>query len=73
MLIVMDMTTGKTQTMDAIAPGIDEFGAYGDEVLNAGWLPIIEPRLETRAANADGPIAPLEPDEFLRNVYRSQE
>ena len=45
MVIVMDMETGKKLTEEEAAA--EEFGAFVDEVLNAGWLPQAEPRLET--------------------------
>ncbi|NWG32266.1 MAG: hypothetical protein HXY29_12335 [Rhodocyclaceae bacterium] len=57
----------------AVEPAVEEFGAYVDEVLNAGWLPQPEARLETHAAEATAPAAVIEPDEFLRNLYRNQE
>lgn len=73
MVIVMDMATGKREKAGEREPAIEEFGAYVDEVLNAGWLPQLDARLETHAANDAVPTAGLEPDEFLRNLYRNQE
>lgn len=40
MVIVMDMSTGKT---------LDPLDCYGDEVLNAGWLPLPQLGLQTLA------------------------
>lgn len=73
MVIVMDMATGKRQTMSKETAVCEEFGAYCDEVLNAGWLPLAEMRLETRAAGDAMAVTGIEPDEFLRNLYRCQE
>lgn len=76
MVIVMDMVTGEIEKISAEEAAADEFGAFVDEVLNAGWLPQpAQPaaRLEPHA-HADRSAAPaVEPDEFLRNLYRNQE
>lgn len=69
MVIVMDMSTGKTEKPSAA----EEFGAFVDEVLNAGWLPQPAERLEMHPHAADSAAAAIEPDEFLRNLYRNQE
>lgn len=66
MRTVMDMTTGKILE--------DEFGAFEDEVLNAGWLPP-SPDLQLglqevhAASNANGTV---DADAFLTTVYRNQ-
>lgn len=47
---------------------------YGDEVLNAGWLPQPEAAQATRRASPARPrSAVADPDAFLRDVYRAQE
>ena len=75
MVIVMDMSTGKIEKLSAEEAAAEEFGAFVDEVLNAGWLPQPEARLEmhAHADDATSPAAAIEPDEFLRNLYRNQE
>lgn len=73
MVIVMDMATGKKGKTGVIEPAADGFGAFVDEVLNAGWLPQPEARLETHATEAKALAAVIEPEEFLRNLYRNQE
>lgn len=73
MVIVMDMATGKREKKGLAEPAVEEFGAFVDEVLNAGWLPQPEARLETHAADDKAPIVGIEPEEFLRNLYRHQE
>ena len=69
MVIVMDMETGKKLTEEEAAA--EEFGAFVDEVLNAGWLPQPEARLEVHS-HADKP-AIADADAFLRDLYRNQE
>lgn len=73
MVIVMDMGTGKTEKPSAAEAAAEEFGAFVDEVLNAGWLPQPAERLEMHVHTADSHAAAIEPDEFLRNLYRNQE
>lgn len=73
MVIVMDMSTGKTEKLSAEEAAAEEFGAFVDEVLNAGWLPQPEARLEMHAHADDVASSAIEPDEFLRNLYRNQE
>jgi hypothetical protein len=47
---------------------------YGDEVLNASWLPQPEAALAGRRTQPSRPrSAVADPDAFLRDVYRSQE
>ena len=69
MVKIMDMTTGEA---------LSEFERYGDEVLNANWLP--QPMLQAglqsvaTAARATGSAAMLaDPDSFLKRLYLSQE
>lgn len=69
MVMIMDMTTGK-----AIVEPTEE---YGDEVLNANWLP---PQPEAAAglqevehAAHGAPRAPIDVEHFLEAVYRYQE
>lgn len=73
MVIVMDMSTGKTEKLGAAEAAAEEFGAFVDEVLNAGWLPQPEARLEMHAHASEAPATAVEPDEFLRNLYCNQE
>ena len=73
MVIVMDMSTGKTEKLSAEEAAAEEFGAFVDEVLNAGWMPQPEARLEAHAHADDAAAPTVEPDEFLRNLYRNQE
>lgn len=66
MFKVMDMATGKVLE--------DEFGAFEDEVLNAGWLPP-SPELQLglqevhAGADAGGTV---DAEVFLTTVYRNQ-
>ena len=72
MVIVMDMQTGK---------GVAEPGdPYGEEVLNANWLPGPGPRpgLEPGLQHAEhgmasSPVATQDVEAFLSAVYRYQE
>ena len=69
MAMVMDMSTGKIVE--------DEFGAFEDEVLNAGWLPpaadVPAPRLGLQEAHDDrAPVGEADAESFLSAVYRSQ-
>jgi len=73
MVIVMDMSTGKTEKLSAAEAAAEEFGAFVDEVLNAGWLPQPEARLEMHAHADAAASAAIEPDEFLHNLYCNQE
>lgn len=73
MVIVMDMSTGKVEKLSAEEAAAEEFGAFVDEVLNAGWLPQPEARLEMHTHADDATSLAVEPDEFLRNLYRNQE
>lgn len=66
MLTVMDMTTGKILE--------DEFGAFEDEVLNAGWLPP-SPELQLglqEVNHAPGTRNDVDAEGFLTAVYRYQ-
>lgn len=69
MVIVMDMETGKKLTEEQAAA--EEFGAYVDEVLNAGWLPQPEARLEVHS-HVDA-VPTDDADAFLSALYRNQE
>ena len=67
MVIIMDSSTGKR---------LDDESQYGDEVLNAGWLPQPELGLQLQSAvpahpHEHRPIS--DPDSFLNNMYSSQE
>ncbi len=76
MMIVMDMSTGKIEKMSEEEAAAEEFGAFVDEVLNAGWLPQPEARLEVHEHKPDAPLPPLQEadaEEFLRALYRIQE
>jgi hypothetical protein len=73
MVIVMDMSTGKTEKLSAEEAAAEEFGPFVDEVLNAGWLPQPEARLEQHEVETHTATPACEPDEFLRNLYRCQE
>jgi hypothetical protein len=70
MVTIMDMNTGKV---------ISEPDEYGDEVLNASWLPPRpEPSLqleqvEHHAADKKAPPIAFDIEGFLRAVYRFQE
>lgn len=67
MVIVMEMSTGRTQETD---PGI-----YGDEVLNAGWaeVPCIEARLEHVAVTSGQQPATTDIEGFMARLYACQE
>ncbi len=70
MVIIMEMCTGN------VIGNPDE---YGDEVLNANWLPPQpEPALQLQHVEhvevaGNPPAPPLDVDDFLRAVYRYQE
>lgn len=67
MVIVMDMSTGDR---------LDELGEYGDEVLNANWLPRPELQLEMQSVPAQRPERrdpPSDIEGFLHRMYLSQE
>lgn len=66
MVIVMEMSTGKQ---------LEELGDYGEEVLNASWLPQPELGLELQSAvpSRRERREPQDAEAFLRNVYLSQE
>ena len=66
MVIIMDASTGEREADSE----------YGDEVLNAGWLPQPELGLQLLSAvpaysHSHRSIA--DPDSFLRNMYACQE
>lgn len=68
MTTIMDMNSGKA---------LFEPEEYGDEVLNANWLPLqAQPALQTvevEHAAPELPPAPVDVDSFLQAVYRYQE
>jgi len=66
-MIVMDTQTGIRKAGTA---------EYDEEVLNAGWMP--HPDLQLKEAMhtellGRKPRSAVDPDEFLRNIYRLQE
>lgn len=67
MVIVMGTDSGERET------GSTE---YDDEVLNAGWLPCPDLQLQ-RAGQSEllgrKPRSAVDPEEFLRSIYRLQE
>lgn len=67
MVTVMEMSTGRTCD--------DEFGSYGDEVLNAGWaeVPRIEARLEEVVVSAHYEAAKSDIEGFMARLYACQE
>lgn len=71
MVIVMDMTTGKIDRPAEEEKAAEEFGPFVDEVLNAGWLPQPEARLEAHV-HEDRP-AVADAEAFLRALYLNQE
>ncbi len=77
MMIVMDMSTGKIDNLSAAemaaAEFAEEFGEFGDEVLNAGWLPQPDARLAVHEHATKAASPAVDTDEFLRNLYRNQE
>jgi hypothetical protein len=73
MVIVMDMNTGITEKPSDDDVAAEEFGPFVDEVLNAGWLPRPEARLELHEPVAKPVAAAVDVDEFLRTLYRNQE
>ena len=69
MVIIMDANTGRI---------VREPDEYGEEVMNAGWLPQPEPSLQLiqaeHAEHTDPPaIPPGGVDAFLEAMYRHQE
>lgn len=67
MVIIMDMSTGKK---------LEELGDYGDEVLNANWLPQpdVEPGLQSAAETRhERREPPQDPDAILQAYYLNQE
>lgn len=67
MVIIMDSSTGQRT---------DDESQYGEEVLNAGWLPQPELGLQLQSAVPACPDRQrtiTDPDSFLRNMYSSQE
>lgn len=67
MVIVMETNSGVRET-----GGVE----YDEEVLNAGWLPCPELHLQQVAGfdrRLRKPGFAVDPDEFLRGIYRLQE
>jgi len=67
MVIVMGTDSGTRETSNA---------EYGDEVLNAGWLVCPDLQLQDLASSDQHmrkPRGAVDPDEFLRGIYRQQE
>jgi len=76
MVIVMDMSTGHSEKLGAEAAAAEEFGAFVDEVLNAGWLPQPELAVQLRSVHEESGAeraAAVEPEEFMRKLYLYQE
>lgn len=73
MVIVMDMATGKIDKLNSEEGAAEEFGVFVDEVMNAGWLPQPAARLETHEHIVEPAPPAVDPEEFLRTLYRSQE
>ena len=67
-VMIMDMATGRL---------LDEFGQFAEEVLNASGLPqaLVEQLglQPVHAAQRVRDTPPGDPDDFLRQIYRSQE
>lgn len=67
MVIVMDTQTGTRAAATT---------RYDDEVLDAGWMQCPELQLQ-QAVHTEllgrKPRSAVDPDEFLRNIYRLQE
>lgn len=64
--------------MKSKTEGADEHEeSYGEEILNASWLPETEvPLGAVRSAAADErhpPVAAADTAEFLKSIYRNQE
>ena len=76
MITLIDMSTGKK----IVEPGaVNLADTYGDEVLNAGWLPRPElqpellPGLQSATPAKAAQSEPLQDvEDFLRQMYRSQ-
>lgn len=67
MVTIMDMTT---------AERINDVDRYGDEVLNANWLPeaVLQPSLHEVHATPHWSLASIsDPDAFMRLLYQAQE
>jgi hypothetical protein len=76
MVIVMDMSTGHIEKLGAEVAAAEEFGAFVDEVLNAGWLPQPELAVQLRSVHEESGslrAAAVEPEEFMRKLYLYQE
>ncbi len=74
MVIIMDSSTGKIESARTNSTTYTDFGQFGEEVLNAGWLPRLEihARAEMRSRQAAAPTMG-DADAFMRGLYCSQE
>ena len=72
MVIIMDSGTGKSEDNRAT---FTDFGKFGDEVLNAGWLPRLEAQSQSATHAQQGGYTPtvVDADAFLHKLYCSQE
>jgi hypothetical protein len=69
MLVIMDMSSGKTE--ERLVP---EFGCFEEEVLNAEWQrPELQLGLQPVVHHRDRSPVEGEIESFLNNLYRSQE
>lgn len=66
-VLTMDMSSYEVERCETTASG------YGDEVLNAGWVPALGLR-EVGAEHVEMPSVPriMDVDAFLRKMYRFQ-
>lgn len=67
MVIIMDMSAGRIESVDQ--------AAYSDEVLDAGWLPQPDLALQVQECSAETVARILPPediDAFLAAIYRYQ-
>ena len=68
MVMIMDMETGRRLE--------DEFGPFEDEVLGANWLPRPEVAAGLQPVESSrrrASVPPGDVEDFLRNMYLSQE
>ena len=69
MLVIMDMSSGKTEERPE-----PEFGCFEEEVLNAEWQrPELQLGLQPVVHHRDRSPVEGEIESFLNNLYRSQE
>lgn len=75
MVIIMEMSTGRS-TDRVCGEALGSYGeAYGDEVLNAGWaeVPRIEARLEEVVVSTHREPVNADVDGFMARLYAFQE